>query len=117
MMFFRTRTMMSRSVPVLMAVLLILVAGCSDDSNPVGFGSIEEEINNARPLSTVRAVNWRDDDTRTFERSDDFTEAVARDGQLVLLLGSGSTSIVRYAFNLQTAKGVEISGGSVTLTF
>jgi len=103
--------MTPRSASVLIVALLVVLTGCSDDGNPLGFTSIEDEINDARPIPFVRVE--RPTGLRVFERPDDYSEAVAEDGQLVL--GRSGISPKR-VFNLRTAESVEITTG-IILTY
>jgi hypothetical protein len=105
--------MAHRSVSsLLIAALLVLLTGCSDDSNPLGFTSIEEELNDARPIPFVRVE--RPTGLSVFERPDDYTEAFAEDGQLVL----GRPGITpKRVFNLRAAESVDITGTGVILTY
>jgi hypothetical protein len=103
--------MTHRSASVLIVALLVVLTGCSDDSNPLGFTSIEDEINDARPIPFVRVE--RPTGLRVFERPDGYTEAFAEDGQLIL--GRPGTTPKR-VFNLRAAESVEITTG-ITLTY
>jgi hypothetical protein len=98
-------------------VILLLLTGCSDDGHPLGFTSVEDEINDARPIAVVRVINWQGGGTRVFERPEDFTEAFAHDGQLVIGKRIGTEERIDYVFNLQRTESVEINLTGVKLTF
>ena len=104
--------MIRQVTPALIAVLLTLLVGCSDDGNPLGFTSIEDEINDARPIPFVRVE--RPTGLRVFERPDDYSEAFAEDGQLVL----GRPGVApKRVFNLRAAESIEITGTGVVPTY
>jgi hypothetical protein len=105
--------MTHRSVSLLLvAALLVLLTGCSDDGSPLGFTSIEDEINDARPIPFVRVE--RPTGLSVFERPDDYREAFAEDGQLVL----GRPGVTpKRVFNLRAAESVEITATGVVITY
>lgn len=90
-------------------IMMLFLAGCKSPTQPGA--SIQDEINAARPISSV-TVNLPSG-TKTFNNPGVMTDAYATGGFLVV---KGYGTLV-YSFSLTTTTEVDVSGHLVTLDY